>query len=242
MRLITLNIWGAQLYKPFIAFIKEQEKTTDIFCFQEVFNGRPSPLPIFKDAVVDIYSQLETILSTFQGYFARAEDIGLAIFVRKTIEVEKEGDIFVYRWRDAMEHNNARTMGRNMQYVQFSYKKKNYAVANLHGLWNGAGKTDTPDRIEQSKKVKTFLDSMKGAKILCGDFNLLPDTKSIEILEKGMRNLVKEHGVTSTRSHYYTRSDKYADYILISPEIKVSDFKVLQDIISDHLPLQLEFT
>ncbi len=39
--------------------------------------------------------------------------------------------------------------------------------------------------------------------ILCGDFNLMPDTKSIEILETGMQNLVKNYNVTSTRSSFY---------------------------------------
>ena len=52
---------------------------------------------------------------------------------------------------------------------------------------------------------------------------------------------MKETGVTSTRSHYYTKPEKFADYILVSPDITVVDFNVLPDVISDHLPLVLEF-
>jgi endonuclease/exonuclease/phosphatase family metal-dependent hydrolase len=82
---------------------------------------------------------------------------------------------------------------------------------------------------------------MSGAKILCGDFNLLPDTDSLAILEQGMRNLVKEYRVTSTRSQFYEKPDRFADYILVSPEVIVEDFQVLDEAVSDHLPLLLEF-
>ena len=77
---------------------------------------------------------------------------------------------------------------------------------------------------------------------MCGDFNLLPNTQSLAILEEGMRNLIKEFGITSTRSELYTKSEKYADYILTSPDIAVHDFKVFSDTISDHLPLMVEFS
>ena len=56
-----------------------------------------------------------------------------------------------------------------------------------------------------------------------------------------MKNLIKEYKVTTTRSHFYTKEHKFADYILVSPEIEVKKFEVIQDVVSDHLPLMLEF-
>jgi len=121
--------------------------------------------------------------------------------------------------------------------VQFGH-----TICNFHGHWKPhTNKEDLPERIEQSKKIVEFLKPEKSKKILCGDFNLAPHTQSIRILEDGMRNLVKEYGITSTRSHYYTKDGKFADYILVSPEVEVKDFKVLPDVVSDHLPLYLEF-
>ena len=76
---------------------------------------------------------------------------------------------------------------------------------------------------------------------MCGDFNLLPDTESIKILESsGLRSLIKEYNITSTRTSFYTKPAKYADYILVTPGIEVKDFKVLTDEVSDHSPLFLE--
>ncbi|MCX6712734.1 MAG: endonuclease/exonuclease/phosphatase family protein, partial [Candidatus Vogelbacteria bacterium] len=100
---------------------------------------------------------------------------------------------------------------------------------------------DTLERLEQSRKIKAFMDSVDSPKILCGDFNLLPDTESLKIIEGGLRNLIREYGVTSTRTSFYTKPDKFADYVFVSPEIKVVDFKVLPDEVSDHSPLLLEF-
>ena len=77
---------------------------------------------------------------------------------------------------------------------------------------------------------------------MSGDFNLLPDTQSIKKLENfGLRNLVKEYNITSTRTSFYTKSEKFADYAFVSSEIAVKDFKVLPDEVSDHSPLYLEF-
>lgn len=115
-------------------------------------------------------------------------------------------------------------------------------LINFHGLWNGHGKLDTEDRLKQSLKVRKFLDGLNAKRsVLMGDFNLLPDTESLAILEKGMKNLIKDYGITSTRSHYYKKEIKFADYALVSPDINIKKFEVLQDTVSDHLPLLLEF-
>lgn len=72
------------------------------------------------------------------------------------------------------------------------------------------------------------------------DLNVLPETESLKILEKDLKNLIKEYNITSTRSSLYPKENKFADYVLVSPEIKVLDFKVLPDTISDHAPFYLE--
>jgi endonuclease/exonuclease/phosphatase family metal-dependent hydrolase len=78
--------------------------------------------------------------------------------------------------------------------------------------------------------------------VLCGDFNLLPDAGSMRIFgAAGLRNLVLEFGVTSTRTSLYPGLERFADYVLVSDGIGVRDFRVLLDEVSDHAPLLLEF-
>ncbi len=116
-----------------------------------------------------------------------------------------------------------------------------FMSATIHGLWNGKGKTDTEDRILQSQRIKKFMSTIHNPIILCGDFNLHPETDSLKMLDENMANLIKTHNITSTRSQYYPKEEKFADYILVSSDIKVKEFKVMQEPVSDHLPLWLEF-
>jgi endonuclease/exonuclease/phosphatase family metal-dependent hydrolase len=116
-----------------------------------------------------------------------------------------------------------------------------YSILNVHGLWTGQGKRDTQERIYQSQRIRHFMDTINTPKILCGDFNLRPDTESMHIIEQGMINLITLNKVRSTRTRFYKKEEKYADYILTSPEITVNQFTVLNDEVSDHAPLYLDF-
>lgn len=253
MKLITLNIWGGKLHEQLVQFVEQRGREVDVVCFQEVFHT-PTDRTTSNEARANSFSELTRALPDFRGAFHGAQDgfdprgavnfelsYGLATFVRSNIPVEEHGDEFVYRFKNSRQEDH-RTIGRNVEFTLFSRGADRYAICNFHGLWNGTGKTDTPDRLEQSRKVLEVLDRFRDRKlILCGDFNLLPNTRSLAMLERGMRNLIKESGATSTRSSHYTKPEKFADYILVSPNVNVRHFEVLKDEVSDHLPLLLEF-
>ena len=63
----------------------------------------------------------------------------------------------------------------------------------------------------------------------------------MSILNEGNRNLIQEYKIDSTRSALYKKSEKFADYVIVSQNVEVKDFKVLKEEVSDHLPLFLEF-
>ncbi len=245
MKLITLNIWGGKVFEPLMDFLKKHAVDTDIFCFQEVFNNPPDIKSQMQTwgAKEDIYKNIALVLKDFDGHMAPSQDNeeSLCMFVKKDVSVQEIRDQFVYRWKNAIEGDDDSTLGINVQYAKFSKNKKDFMVCNLHGHWTPDPKGDNPARLEQSQNIKKLLDGFKGAKVLCGDFNVNPDTKSMEILETSMRNLVKEHNITNTRSHLYKKGNRLDDYILVSPEIQVKKFEVIQDAVSDHLALCLEF-
>lgn len=119
---------------------------------------------------------------------------------------------------------------------------KKVLIVNVHLTHRPEGKSDSEKRFKQSKIIIDFLGMFDCPKILVGDFNLLPDTESIAMIERaGMRNLIKEYNVTSTRTELYKKPLQFADYIFVSPEINVREFKVLPDVVSDHAPLYLDF-
>ena len=244
MKLITLNTWAGLLYKPLEAFVKKNSKNADIFCFQEVFSGAVNTRKIRGKVVPDLYQRLEQTLPSFIGFYAETEDNdeGLAVFVNRKLNIQGYGVNFVYGYPNSMAGDDYTMKSSNIQYIVINSNKSLYTIVNFHGLWTGGDKDDSEKRILQSKNLKRFLDNAEGGKILCGDFNLNIHTKSLSILEEGMRNLIKENNITSTRSSHYEKDVKFADYILVSRDIKIRTFEVLKDIVSDHLPLFLDFT
>ncbi len=254
LKLITLNTWGGRSLHPLMRFFRHHAPETDIFCLQEIFDIDQAELEEHHpDEYVrgDLFRKITRELAGFNGEFASFSENpriqSQAIFARDTISIRTIADMVVHRPAQPKETGSAVISSRKLQYAIIETPKGECAIVNFHGLWNAGPKTDTEERIGQSKKVKEFLDSLPCPKILCGDFNLLPDTESLAILEKGMRNLVKETNTESTRTplyrHYHNPEEpNFADYILTSPEIKVKEFKVLSDLVSDHAPLYMEFS
>lgn len=253
MQLISLNVWGGKLFNELLSFI-EKNKKVDIFCFQEMYSSSKAG-SINRGMRANLYEEIEKILVNHEGYFAlhlQSRDLdnkvsydlyaGLAIFIKKSLAIKDYGNIFIYRRGVSLLHNDYKTIPRNLQYVLFSNKDKDYFVGHFHGIWYPKTKIDTLNRIRQSNKIKQFLSTQNAAKILCGDFNLLPNTKSMKILEEGMKNLIKEFNIPTTRNSLYQREEKHADYALVDPDIHVKKFRALNVTVSDHLPLLLEFT
>ena len=252
MKILSLNVWAGIRYEPLMAFIERYASEVDAFCFQEVFSTT-SDRTQSGEARVNLYQEMERILPGFQGFFDGAQDgidmagavdfptsYGLAAFVKEGLPIIGHGDFMVYATRNGKDSERGITVPRNLQYLRFDFDGIKLTVANLHGLWNGGGKGDAPERIEQSRLTKEFLDQEPGAKVLVGDFNLWPETESLKLLEAGMRNLIKKNGITSTRSPLYNKENKFADYALVSPDVKVNGFKVLPDVVSDHLAMLLD--
>jgi endonuclease/exonuclease/phosphatase family metal-dependent hydrolase len=255
MKLISLNTWGGTTFDPLMEFIRREAHDTDIFCLQEIFHTESDTIHIGRSAQANLFTELSAALPGHVGYFDSCQDglepggvsagyhlqFGLSTFIRKDIAVARNGVTFVHRGLNACVENDLRTMGRNAQYFELTHDNIAYGVVNFHGLWNGQGKSDSEDRLEQSRKLYECVNSISGKKILCGDFNLLPDTESIKIASEGLRNLITEYDITSTRSSLYDKSIKFADYIFVSPDIEVESFRVYPDEISDHLALGLDF-
>jgi hypothetical protein len=166
---------------------------------------------------------------------------GLAMFVRKSIQVRTVNDLFLFKRKfEVINHPDHYDIPVNLQYAEIS-DNNDLLISHFHGIWYPKTKSDSPDRINQCRKINKFLENFHCRKIICGDFNLLPDTLSMKIMETNMKNLIKDYHITSTRNLNYKRDEKFADYMLVSADVKVKSFHVAGVEVSDHLPLILEF-
>jgi endonuclease/exonuclease/phosphatase family metal-dependent hydrolase len=254
MKLITLNTMGGRIREPLIEFLVRHASDTDIFCLQELFDTNQEEIDArHPGANIDasIFRKISDTLPDFRGTFAEHEDdphrMSSGVFIKRTTPAQEVEDFVVYKPSVPVETGHAVISSRKLQHVRIQTAEGGCSIINYHGLWVNGPKTDTPERLEQSRYIMKFISEISGPKIVCGDFNILPDTESMAILEKGMRNLIKEFDVASTRTPLYRHYDNpeesnFADYILVSPDVKVTRFEVLPDVVSDHAPVLLEFT
>jgi exonuclease III len=257
MNVISLNIWGGRAGKEgLLKFFEDHRDTTDIFCLQEVwsdrftvFEGRlAGGVPINNEGImVHALQEIAATLPDHIPYFRTRllDDYGLCMFVRNSLEVIEEGDIFVHLFKGYVppEGEDIGRHAANLQYVTINDQNGPVTVLNFHGLWNGLGKGDSEERLAQSDRIIEYINSLKNPSVVCGDFNLTPDTESIKKFDDaGLENLIKTYGVTSTRTSLYTKPGKFADYVFVSDGVTVNDFKVLPDEVSDHAPLFLDFS
>ncbi len=254
MRIISLNTWDGRALHPLLHFFERHRPFTDIFCLQEVHNAdtaelrRRHPREFVEG---DAFRLIAAELPYHRGFHATFPDdphrMALAMFIHKNVSLVECDHVPLHEPKERVETGSAVISPRRLQYAIVQENRQKVLIANYHGIWRPGGKLDSPERLEQSQDLMRFLDRYGMAKVLCGDFNLEPDTKSLHILEQGMQNLVKQHAVTSTRTPLYREFDnpevgQYADYALVTPDVMVNEFRVLPDVVSDHAPLYLDFT
>ncbi len=252
MRLISLNTWAGKMYDKLESFIKREAERTDIFCFQEILENafltkeqiaaKKAYAGVGQEDVMDLGLRIEKILPSFDKFISKpytSSGDRLAIFSKRTLGIKEVSEHLLVGPINLTYNNTQLTVS---SLAQCATTPDGIAVINTHGLWFYGAKTDTPDRITQSKSLISIMHSLPVTKkILIGDFNLLPDTESIKMLDGEMRNLIKEYKITTTRSNF-ARKNKglFADYAFISKDVDLVEFEVLDEEVSDHLALSLE--
>ncbi len=260
MRLLSLNVWEGRVKEKLIPFVANSAKDTDLFCFQEILDIDNSNDPEWrriakfsdsfaKGTVADerIFGALKSVLGGFSPFITAPYADGvsrLATFISGSVRVVRN-EVHPLQVEQRQRAKGADIWSKPvLQYTQVAKGGKRYNILNFHGLWvYKKWHSDTPKRIEQSRAIIEFIGGLKGRTVLCGDFNLKPDTESLRMLEKsGLRNLVKELGIRSTRPKaFWSARDQFADYVLVSDDVKVGAFGTTDVAVSDHLPLYLDF-
>lgn len=259
MKLISLNTWGGKALEPLLNFIAENEKDTDVLCFQEITFNTAGEKEI-SGYRANLLNDLTKTLPEFNYYYTpwlrgfdpKGKDVdydlqeGIAIFIKKEYQLVENDENLLINKKFPRVKKDFSNMPSILQRVTIDFKGQALHIFTTHGVSFPGSKLDTPDRIKQSEGIIEIMDKFEGPKILCGDFNLMPDTESINMLGDVSRNLIKEFNIQNTRSRlnpYFNKPDRqfFADYTFVSEDIKVKSFAVPDIAISDHLPMILEF-
>ena len=229
----------------------ERYRDVDVFCLQEILKGGDGKTERGENK--SLYEDIVKLLKEHTGYFLEyIEDgayygessknldfkFGIACFVKNTHEQSLVGEISLYDSKVKWGDYDGRLAVGTAQAVRVV----DINVVNAHGVWQGSTKGDSEVRVEQSRRIIDLANITGRKKIICGDLNVSPETECLKMIENmPMKNLTKEYGVTSTRTTLNAKDSKFADYILVSKNIKVNNFKVLSEEVSDHCALYVDF-
>ncbi len=127
---------------------------------------------------------------------------------------------------------------KNLQHVEFKISRTSVNIFNTHGIV-GPDRRDSPRRLEMAKTIIHEIGNSKNV-ILAGDFNVQPDTKTVQMIEGKLASVFGDELKTSynmsrkTDPHY---AMGVVDMIFVSRSIKVLEHYCPIVDISDHLPL-----
>lgn len=235
-RLITLNVWEGRLPVPLASLVAVEQP--DIACLQEVIQFahpgydwiRPQPEQLMAGL-----THVKMAPTYSQAYMHTRLQLGNAIVSR----MSAEGHAVV--WTNGTYEPDfdmaERDFPRCFQHVKFG----GVHVINYHGQRERAApKTGSRAATAATELIAGYAASLPGPVIVAGDFNLWPDSPSLDPLRAGLRDLCAEAGVKNTRTWLKGR-DEVSDYIFVNDAVDVSGFYVSDQVASDHAALVLDF-
>ena len=233
MRILQLNVWTGRIKGALLEFLKKSD--FDVICMQEaVWGGRQAELENFFATV----EQLKE--ASGLKYDSRSSNWGMKIFSGDNImeqgNVILSKDDFVEK-RDEVVHNeysvvrNAQDFYEHVYTVQVAKLKNGLNIVNHHGYWKPTPMGDETT-VEVMRKVANTVKGLKGSVVMCGDLNIVHKSPAMRELDF-LHDLTHEHNIDNTLSGLKFNGKVACDHILVSDDVAVKDFRVLDDIVSD---------
>ncbi|HSX46774.1 MAG TPA: endonuclease/exonuclease/phosphatase family protein [Patescibacteria group bacterium] len=242
MKLLQLNMWGGRLEPQILKLVTSEDP--DILCLQEAIDLKGGKGALFvtteeiQEAIGAKYAYVSPNFSLrFMSRTANFSNCILSKFPIKHKETIFTGNQYIADF-DWLNHSSNI---RNLQRVAIKLPDgRELNVLNHHGYHNHQHKRGDEETMRQCGIIANKIKELKNPVILGGDFNLEPHSESLELINKLLRNLTIEAGLTTTRTPL-THKTEVCDYIFVSEDIKVTRFKAVEEIVSDHQALVLNF-
>ena len=263
MRIVSLNAWGGQVWPALGSYLSGVG--ADVLCLQEMIHAtEPCPSWLaYRDAYRNLYQRSDLFADIYAGLpDHRAEfwpavegplednsgrsfrsQHGLGQWIAPGLQVLGRYDGFVHGGfrKDGW---GAEPVPRGFQAVKVTKpgRARPVTIAHFHGLRDADGKHDTQARRVQAQAACALLSQITHPAedvVLAGDFNVLPDSDTLQILSDwGLRDLV---GDRDTRTTLYPKPVRSANYLMVSRSVGVGAFDApASPVVSDHRPLVLD--
>lgn len=241
MKLLQLNIWGGRIENKLLEQLSSFD--ADIICLQEAVSLDGTAM--FNTTTEEISKELNLNHTYFSPvysftYSGRVGSFGNAILSKAPHTSQHT----LFTRLDHKVNFNFDTDDynvRNLQHCTIEVGNKTVHILNHHGHHVHQHKNGDPETLRQCELINNYASTLVGPIILSGDFNLAPDSESINIFDTRFINLSKKHELTTTRT-ILTDKTEVCDYIFVSKDVQVNSFYASDELMSDHVALVLDFT
>lgn len=240
MKILQLNTWSCNL-APAISDLLNREQP-DIVTLQEVIN---------TDHTGKILQSLDEILaeSPYEyvyyaplvefNFMSNTAQRGNAILSKHPIEFTDtlwtKGE-----FQENFDYSVGYNAARGVACATVRTPNGSVSVLSVHGYHVKEHKNGNDETLDACRMILDYTSNLKGAVIIAGDFNLTPDSDSMKVFADTYRNLCIENNVATTRNRL-TKKTETCDYIL-TRDLEVNSFRVLEDEVSDHVALEASFS
>lgn len=238
---MTLNVWQGRLERVLLKHLEEQN--IDFACMQEAvdYEGKTGGL-------ISSYSKIGTSLRLDQQFFSPINaikfgnrKITFGNVTYSSMPFETSETIFTRgSYKDDFDFDVDDYNIRALQHAVVRVNDKKLHILNHHGHHIDAHKLGDEETMRQTALIIDYIKQLDGAVILCGDFNLSPESESIKQFDSILQNLPVTYSLETTRS-LLTYKKEVCDYIFVNQNVDVKDFSMDQTIISDHNALIVDF-
>ena len=238
---MSLNMWQGRLER---VLLKHLEKSgVDFACMQEAVEYDGQSL-----GLISSFHKIGNSLGLDEQFFSKLisikfgdKELAFGNVIYSRVPFTQASTIFTRgEYKNDFNFDVDDYNIRAFQHAQVEINGKKLNLLNHHGHHIDSHKLGDNETMRQVKQIIEYIKSLEGYVILCGDFNLSPESDSIKLIDKYLANLSTLYSLKTTRSKL-TYKNEVCDYIFVSRDIKINSFVMDETIISDHNALILDF-
>lgn len=244
MKLMQINAWMGRLTPQLVQLI--QAEKPDIITAQEMYDV-DGPV-VFPDNMFNVLEQIQAAGAFEHVFFSpvwgmevahRHATFGNAILSK--FPFQRTETVFTHgAYNPDLTPETRVENTRNAQFALLDVDGHELWLTNHHAHWEITPQ-GSETSVERMRIVYDIVEKQTGPKIFAGDFNVLPGTPTMRLFEGLLEDLTATFQVSSTLSPLGKVQNVACDHILVSPEVRTQNFRVIDTLVSDHKALVVEF-
>ncbi len=241
MKILQLNVWMGKVEGGLRRFLEQND--FDVICMQEVFAAKTENVAGHLSRLCFDLAQIQKASRLPYQFFAPNWGSKIAdgtfelgnLILSKIPFTETTSQFIHGEYKDNTVLGQV--VGNNLN-IQIAKLENGLTVVNHHGFWR-------PDPMGDAESVAAFarvgeiIKALAGPVVMCGDLNVIHQSPAMRALDF-LRDLTDENQVATTLSGLKYDGLVPCDHILVNDQVEVKAFRVIPDIVSDHLGITAE--